>query len=1541
MAPAPQPLEQALAGYLPQGQEGSSRMNTISLSVLIDFTIQRTYHDLTVLAELLPRKSDMERKIEIYNFSARTRQLFIRLIALVKYANSVSKVDKSANIMSFLDKQNMLFIETADMLARMSRETLVRARLPNFHIPAAVEVLTTGTYNRLPTCIRERIVPPDPITPQEKKQTLLRLNQVIQHRLVTGKLMPQMREFKIRNGRVIFEVKHEFNVSLTVMGDNANVPWRLLDIDILVEDKETGDGKALVHPLQVNYIHQLIQVRLVENPNALCEVYNCLHYFCQSLQLEVLYTQTLRLSYERLDDNINVEEYIPGYKITVSYWRELTSKDPKSELGYRLTVQSDPNEIGRPLAVVHVPSLGAKESAEVADRAVRSDHLSMERLIVHTVYIRSVSRLSDLKLEFQAFLKDVDFNLQGTPAILTVPVLTPCLRAEQIHITIDTHTGMLRCHVPKHLDCPIMPEMQACLNGDRSKLPQIMTELRYWITHRRCEKTLQHLPATATENLTFLNMPDHPLLQSGRHKIYVKLHRHPNVVLVVHLKEKSSMPNEMEYTFYLGLLVYQSNETEALSEDLTKQLVPVQTSNSNVENQGSHHHEIPKVFAKLLRLIEFDTFVATHGPGTDVDDVPPHKRKSNSELTAPPTKQAKTIYPAYIIPDLAHVVAMCDEKIPFLNLAQALTKYNVPHCGLQVESNAISLVLKIITLPQPTPPDDRKSQFPVIESNVWDDLMKRVLSISIRSHMNKSNKIRSWVMEFIFYSTPLQSIHPREQGNRRTLYLSYDQISNYSQTVEDLLKDWSKIVYLYTLVYSFAEHIKNKRLNITDMLSINSYNYTNLLLGYGPKKEVLCNIFWSAPVGGFHMTFLGGITAVNAHSVIRDQLAIYLNTKHNLTQIVQLLHETYNPLSSIAKLPIIPHLGIPRPQVPVLSFCILPQSPCVIRLAYQAVYCLEIRFRSGRLISIRDGAYSRFDRNLIEEFTPIQGLKGFLSKYVDENAVYRGRSQNEDDNPPSPIGGEDNFGGPGSASGASAGGSSPFLSTGMRGPQSPRDSGLRFPAPHTPPSSSNPHTPASPHPSAGGGVGTGSSNAQSHPNYNLTSPPGPHMPHPSPGALMPSSPLNPQPSPHMVHSPGPNTLYMQGHQDSPFAAMSPANTNWPGSPSMPRPSPRPGQSPDHKSGQSSAINQNTNSGSGSSSQVINRMPPPNRSYAGAVPTLLTHEKFDLLCRPSPHPNKDITSTIDISPLERFLGCVYMRRQLYRNVQNEDTLTALNSNEPGVVLFKVDGLQCQVILNQVHMQSLHLKVNQLPPPHTPDSKQPFQLSPDDLLIIEKFFDTRVAAPPYRPNALHGFSRVLSCAPQVLKDFLQIMRLEMNPDLGGDQIKWTVQFCMRVPPSAAPIVPIGSPGVLMVRLKILFFLQITRIPYNGKEWKDSPSLVLPMVYDLSSNLTQLAEKREQPQSPAATAVSAVLRHFSDHLAQPGQCSLFPAVREILISLQLPNDVPPQSQAIGPPIGARVGSSPNPMMHSPMQQMGGPVGPPQIGPGYPQMPQNPGPQ
>jgi mediator of RNA polymerase II transcription subunit 14 len=58
----------------------------------------------------------------------------------------------------------------------------------------------------------------------------------------------------------------------------------------------------------------------------------------------------------------------------------------------------------------------------------------------------------------------------------------------------------------------------------------------------------------------------------------------------------------------------------------------------------------------------------------------------------------------------------------------------------------------------------------------------------------------------------------------------------------------------------------------------------------------------------------------------------------------------------------------------------MPQSPTLLRVSYQGMYCLELRLRGGGLVSLRDGAYSRFDRsNVVDEFTPTQGLKVIIS----------------------------------------------------------------------------------------------------------------------------------------------------------------------------------------------------------------------------------------------------------------------------------------------------------------------------------------------------------------------------------------------------------------------------------------------------------------------------------------------------------------------------------------------------------------------------------
>jgi mediator of RNA polymerase II transcription subunit 14 len=60
-----------------------------------------------------------------------------------------------------------------------------------------------------------------------------------------------------------------------------------------------------------------------------------------------------------------------------------------------------------------------------------------------------------------------------------------------------------------------------------------------------------------------------------------------------------------------------------------------------------------------------------------------------------------------------------------------------------------------------------------------------------------------------------------------------------------------------------------------------------------------------------------------------------------------------------------------------------------------------------------------------------------------------------------------------------------------------------------------------------------------------------------------------------------------------------------------------------------------------------------RAWAGAVATLLPVGALEVLCTPCEPPTGAPGPLL--APLERFLGCVYMRRHLQRFIQQEDTV----------------------------------------------------------------------------------------------------------------------------------------------------------------------------------------------------------------------------------------------------------------------------------------------
>ncbi|XP_075710059.1 mediator of RNA polymerase II transcription subunit 14 isoform X2 [Rhinoderma darwinii] len=1341
----------------------SSTSHGYRLSTLIDFLLQRTYQEINVLADLLPRKTDMERKIEIVQFASRTRQLFVRLLALVKWANNAGKVEKCAMISSFLDQQTILFVDTADRLASLARDALVHARLPSFAIPYAIDVLTTGSYPRLPTCIRDKIIPPDPITKSEKQSTLHQLNQILRHRLVTTDLPPQLANLTVANGRVKFRVEGEFEATLTVMGDDPDVPWRLLKLEILVEDKETGDGRALVHSMQINFIHQLVQSRLFADEKPLQDMYTCLHSFCLSLQLEVLHSQAQMLIRERWGDLVQIERYIAGKCLILAVWnQQVLGRKTGTASVHKVTIKIDETDGSKPLQISHEPPLPACDS-KLIERAMRIDHLSIEKLLIDSVHARSHQKLQELKAILKNFNTNDNSFVETALPTLVIPILEPCGRAECLHVFVDLHSGMFQLML-YGFDQATLDDIEKSINDDMKKIIPWLQQLKFWLGQQRCKHSVKHLPTVCSESLLLTNSANHPISKLSKNKLFIKLTRLPQYYIVVEMLEVPGNTTELEYNYHFLSVSHTDGE------DNPPTALLLQRFKTNVDE------------------ISFDGTWRKQGKAGC-------KRKlSGDQATPEPKKPKRTGEMCAFNKVLAHFVAMCDSNMPFIGLRTELSNMDIPHQGVQIEGDGFSHAIRILRIP-PCKGICEETQ-KALEQSLLD------CTFRLQGRNN-----RTWVAELVFANCPLNSTLSREQGPTRHVYLTYENPLSEPvggrKVVEMFLNDWNSIARLYECVLEFSRCLQDIPPHLNLFSEVRLYNYRKLILCYGQTKGSSISIQWNSVHHKFHISL--GTTGPNSgcsncHNIILHQLQEMFNKVPNVVQLLQVLFDTQAPLNAINKLPTVPMLGLTqRINTGYQCFSILPQSPTHIRLAFRNMYCIDIYCRSRGVVAIRDGAYSLFDNSkIVEGFYPAPGLKTFLNMFVDSNQDARRRSVNEDDNPPSPIGGD------------------------------MMDSIISQFQPQAQQFAKQ----------------SGTSGA-----YPLTSPP--------------SSYHNTvTPSPVMMHAQSPGNL-----QSSPSGALrapSPASFG-------------PTQSPSSL-GITMVPTPNFASPHGSQSLPTNMPPPrklPQRPWAASIPTILTHSALHVLLLPSPTPGllPTLAGSYLCSPLERFLGSVNMRRHLQRIIQQE-TLQLINSNEPGVIMFKTDVLKCRVALNPATNQTLQLKV-------TPENAG--QWKPEELQVLEKFFETRVAGPPFKANTLIAFTKLLGAPTHILRDCVHIMKLELFPDQ-ATQLKWNVQFCLTIPPSAPPIAPPGTPAVVL-KSKMLFFLQLTQKTSVPPE---PVSIIVPIIYDMASGTTQQADiPRQQNSSVAAPLmVSNILKRFAEmNPPRPGECTIFAAVRDLMANLTLP--------------------------------------------------------
>ncbi|KAI8620180.1 mediator complex subunit MED14-domain-containing protein [Chytriomyces sp. MP71] len=321
----------------------------VPLSHLSEGLVTRTFAELTNLAETLPGMTSADaKKGALIRFCIHWRQQWIKLLVLVRWAKRVGDLGSLMTALAFLESQDALFAGAADALVRTHSDMLL-IREPNYDIITAVDILSLGNFHRLPTIIRKSTIPPAPLSKSQIENTLVRLQDTIRMRLLADDVVPfPFRKcMSIARGCVTFTVQHKFQVTLSLDGTIPRMPWKIVDLQILVQFvKEDYEGVIGIHDYQLNGIiasaaQSLLPPPLPEQsssiPNSgidlisqattvhhpLVELHDHLDHFCAHLQMEILKTQVMHLARTRWNTHLGFE-YTPTpegtFMLKIRYW---------------------------------------------------------------------------------------------------------------------------------------------------------------------------------------------------------------------------------------------------------------------------------------------------------------------------------------------------------------------------------------------------------------------------------------------------------------------------------------------------------------------------------------------------------------------------------------------------------------------------------------------------------------------------------------------------------------------------------------------------------------------------------------------------------------------------------------------------------------------------------------------------------------------------------------------------------------------------------------------------------------------------------------------------------------------------------------------------------------------------------------------------------------------------------------------------------------------------------------------------------------------
>ncbi|CAK7340977.1 unnamed protein product [Dovyalis caffra] len=388
---------------------------TVEFSTLVSRAAEESYLSLKELVDKSKStdQSDSEKKISLLKYLVDTQQRMLRLNVLAKWCQQVPLIQYCQQLQSTLSSHDTCFIQAADSLFFM-HEGLQQARAPIYDVPSAIEVLLTGSYERLPKCI-EDVGIQGTLTEVQQKPALRKLDTLVRSKLLEVSLPKEISEVKVSDGTALLRVDGEFKVIVTLGYRGHLSMWRILHMELLVGERS---GPVKLEELRRHVLGDDLERRMAASENPFTILYSVLHELCVALVMDTVLRQVQALRQGRWKDAIRFELIsdgssnatqlnqdgeadstslrTPGLKII--YWLDLDKNSSTSDSGICPFIKIEPGP-DLQIKCIHSMFVIDPQNGREAEFSLDQSCIDVENLLLRAICCNRYTRLLEIQKE--------------------------------------------------------------------------------------------------------------------------------------------------------------------------------------------------------------------------------------------------------------------------------------------------------------------------------------------------------------------------------------------------------------------------------------------------------------------------------------------------------------------------------------------------------------------------------------------------------------------------------------------------------------------------------------------------------------------------------------------------------------------------------------------------------------------------------------------------------------------------------------------------------------------------------------------------------------------------------------------------------------------------------------------------------------------------------------------------------------------------------------------------------------------------------------